>query len=98
MVPVERKEYDNAFDFHKEVLKRHRNQKKWQVACMEDDLDLEADRIMSDINNLEEEKQFYLNYQKNITMQELEQMDEEADMLQRAQSELAETLHRGKTH
>lgn len=43
---------------HLDKLEEYRSTKKWQKACQDDQDDIEADQIISDIKNLNQEKHF----------------------------------------
>ena len=56
---VERKQWEAAQDFHEDKLEMFSNENKpWQRACQEDDFDVEAEKIYSDVKNLHFEKYF----------------------------------------
>ena len=78
--------WERTYTSHTEKLAMHRGQKPWQAPCMDDQDDLEAERIMSDVKNLEEEKQFYLYYQRQIDVGELERMEAEQERIERAET------------
>ena len=59
-VPIDYSEWNSAHRGHQSLLEKYRGKKSWQLACMEDEIDDEGDRIYADLKNLEEEKQFYL--------------------------------------
>ena len=55
---IEKKEWMEAQRVHVDKLNEYRNTKKWIKTCQEDQDDIEADQIISDIKNLNHEKYF----------------------------------------
>ena len=90
-------EWERAYTAHIQKMELYREMKPWQAACLDDHEDHEADRIMAEVKNLEEEKQFYLYYQRRPNLAELERADEEQQRLDRTQTQMEDALVRTKT-
>lgn len=90
-------EWERAYADHIKKTELYRGMKPWQAACLDDHEDHEADRIMAEVKNLEEEKQFYLYYQRRPNLAELERADDEQERLDRTQTQMEDALARTKT-
>ena len=55
---VEKKQWLQAGNVHRDKLEEYRNTKTWEKVCKDDQDDYDADQIISDIKNLNAEKHF----------------------------------------
>lgn len=72
---IEKTEWKLAAENHEVKLGKYRNKKKWEIACMEDEVDDEANCVLGDTKNLEEEKQFYLYHKKKLDSYSVQQIE-----------------------
>ena len=63
---VEKDPWLSAKEDHQQKLENLRGKKKWQFLCMDDEDDIEAERVYCDVKNLQEEKTFKFYYRRDF--------------------------------